>query len=184
MIIEYEMKEREMLEKALSRLRELGGIEAVLGERVKLSWRDEYLPPEELAKWLILGLYQCIASDPNGGLTAQGLSRFLSLADARGLTKLIRIAFPDHVPSPPRMAGSIINTLRRQAGTNNSYVEEVIDKCPGLKIGYQDITGNIRIPPRIDGEVMRSAGWITTANYIEHYYKYMTKSGAKPCIRM
>jgi len=81
------------------------------------------------------------------------------------------------------MAGSIINALRRQAGTDNSYMEEVIDKYPGLKIGYQDITGNIRIPPRIDGEVVRSAGWITTANYIEHYYKYMTKSGAKPCIR-
>ena len=61
MIPEYERKEREMLEKALSRLRELGGIEAVLGEKITLSRHDEHLPPEELERRLILGIYQYIA---------------------------------------------------------------------------------------------------------------------------
>jgi len=60
MIPEYQMKEREMLEKALSRLRELGGIEAVLGEKITLSWRDQHLPPEELKRKLIIGIYQYI----------------------------------------------------------------------------------------------------------------------------
>jgi len=60
MIPEYQMKEREMLEKALSRLRELGGIEAVLGERITLSWRDQHLPPKELKRKLIIGIYQYI----------------------------------------------------------------------------------------------------------------------------
>ena len=184
MIIEYQMKEREMLERALSRLRELGGIEAVLGEKITLSWRDRNLPPEELERKLILGIYQYITSDPNGDLTTGRLTRFLGLADDRGLTRLIRTAFPDRVPPPPRIPGSIINILRREAGMDNSYVEEVIHKYPGLKIGRQDITKDIRIPPRIDGEIVRSTGWISTTAYIENCSEYVTKNGLKrACIR-
>ena len=48
------------------RLREVGGIKAVLSERIKLSWRNRNLPPEELERKLILGIYQYIASNPNG----------------------------------------------------------------------------------------------------------------------
>ena len=72
MIPEYEMKEREMLERALSRLREVGGIEAVLGERVKLGWRDEYLPQPLLVRKLVQALYQYVISDPNRDITTQG----------------------------------------------------------------------------------------------------------------
>ena len=177
MIIEYQMKEREMLEKALSRLRELGGIEAVLGERITLSWRDRNLPPEELERKLILGIYQYITSNPNSDLTTNGLSRFFGIGDPRCLAGLIRIAFSDHIPPPPKMLGSIINILRREAGADNSYVEEVTHKYPGLKIGHRDITGDIRIPPRIDGEVARSAGWLTTAPYVEVHRRYVTRNG-------
>ena len=60
---------------------------------------------------------------------------------------------------------------------DNSYIEEVIHKYPGLKIGCPEITSEIRIPPRIDGEVARSAGWLTTALHIERYRRYVTKSG-------
>jgi len=183
MIPEYERKEREMLEKALSRLRELGGIEAVLGERITLSWQDRNLPPEELARRLIIGIYQYIMSNPNGGLTTYRLSRFFGIGDDRELTRLIRIAFSDHVPPSPRMPGSVINILRREVGMDNSYIEEVIDKYPGLKIGRRDIVKDIRIPPRIDGEVARSAGWISTALFMEYGYKCMTKNGSKRCTR-
>jgi len=177
MIIEYQMKEREMLEKALSRLRELGGIEVVLGEKITLSWRDQHLPPEELKRKLIIGIYQYITSNPNSDLTANGLSRFFGIRDPRWLTRLIRIAFPDHIPPPPRIPGSIINILRREAGMDNSYLEEVIHKYPGLKIGRQDIIKDIRIPPRIDCEIARSAGWISTAPCIQRCYRYVTKNG-------
>ena len=178
MIPEYEMKEAEMLEKALSWLERLGGIEAVLGERIKLSWHDRNLPPEELERKLILGIYQYIASNPNSSLTTSRLSRFFDIGDNRRLTALIRLAFPDHIPPPSRrIPGSIINILRREAGMDNSYIEEVIHKYPGLKIGCPEITSEIRIPPRIDGEVARSAGWLTTALHIERYRRYVTKSG-------
>ena len=180
MIIEYQMKEREMLEKALSRLRELGGIEAVLGEKITLSWRDQHLPPEELKRKLILGIYQYIASNPDGDLKTHKLARFLGLADPRQLTTLIRVAFPDRIPPlPRRIPGSIINILRGEAGADNSYIEEVIEKYQGLKIGTRDITKDIRIPPRIDREVARSTGWISTAPYIENYSEYVTKNGLK-----
>ena len=177
MIIEYQMKEREMLEKALSRLRELGGIKAVLGERIILSRRDERLPPEELTRRLILGIYRYIASNPDEDLTMGRLTRFLGLGDNRELARLIRAAFPDRVPPPPRIPGSVTNTLRREAGVDNSYVEEVIGKNPELKVGCLDITSEIRIPPRIDGEVARSAGWISTMPYIQGYYRHVTKNG-------
>ena len=180
MIIEYQMKEREMLERALSRLRELGGIEAVLGEKIILSWRDRNLPPEELARRLILGLYQYIMSNPNEDLTTNRLSRFFDIGDNRRLTTLIRIAFPDHIPPPSsRIPGSIINILRGEAGIDNSYIEEVTHKYPGLKIGCRDITSEIRIPPRIDGEVARSAGWISTARYSRDYERFEAGEGVE-----
>ena len=178
MIPEYERKEAEMFERALSWLERLGGIEAVLGERITLSWRDRNLPPEELARRLILGLYQYITSNPNEDLTTNRLSRFLGIGDSRRLIRLIRVAFPDHIPPPSRrIFGSIINILRREAGADNSYVEEVIHKYPALKIGRPEITSEIRIPPRINGEVARSAGWLTTALHIERYKRYVTKNG-------
>ena len=62
-------------------------------ERIKLSRRDQNLPPEELARQLILGLYQYITSDPNGDLTAGRLTRFLGLGDVRRLTRLIMVAY-------------------------------------------------------------------------------------------
>ena len=178
MIIEYQMKERQMLERALSRLRELGGIEAVLGENIEFSRHDENLPPEELERKLILGIYQYIMSNPDSDLTANGLSRFFGIGDPRRLTRLIRIAFPDRIPPPSsRIPGSIINILRREAGMDNSYLEEVTHKYPGLKIGCQDIIKDIRIPPRIDREVARSTGWISTAPYIQRCQRYVTKNG-------
>ncbi|RLF08391.1 MAG: hypothetical protein DRJ69_06285, partial [Thermoprotei archaeon] len=176
MIIEYQMKERQMLERALSRLRELGGIEAVLGENIEFSRHDENLPPEELERKLILGIYQYIMSNPDSDLTANGLSRFFGIGDPRRLTRLIRIAFPDRIPPPSsRIPGSIINILRREAGMDNSYLEEVTHKYPGLKIGCQDIIKDIRIPPRIDGEIARSAGWISTTPYVQGYYRCVIK---------
>jgi len=81
------------------------------------------------------------------------------LEDARRLTTLIKAAFRDRISSSPRILGSIMNALRREAGADNSYVEEVVEKYPRLRVGYRDITGDIRIPPRIDGEVARSSGW-------------------------
>ncbi|HDD56816.1 MAG TPA: hypothetical protein ENG18_02205 [Nitrososphaeria archaeon] len=180
MIPEYERKEAEMFERALSWLERLGGIEAVLGERITLSWRDRNLPPEELARRLILGLYQYITSNPNEDLTTNRLSRFFDIGDNRRLTTLIRIAFPDHIPPPSRrIPGSIINILRREAGMDNSYIEEVTHKYPGLKIGCRDITSEIRIPPRIDGEVARSAGWISTARYSRDYERFEAGEGVE-----
>ncbi len=180
MIPEYERKEAEMLERALSWLERLGGIEAVLGERIKLSRHDRNLPPEELARRLILGLYQYITSNPNGDLTTNRLSRFFDIGDNRRLTTLIRIAFPDHIPPPSRrIPGSVINILRREAGMDNSYIEEVTHKYPGLKIGCRDITSEIRIPPRIDGEVARSAGWISTARYSRDYERIEAGEGVE-----
>ena len=63
------------------------------------------------------------------------------------------------------------------AGVDSSYIEEVIHKYPGLKVGCRDITSEIRIPPRIDGEVARSAGWISTSSHKEEQCDYMTSEG-------
>jgi len=71
MIPEYERKERTMLERALSWLERLGGIEAVMGKRIILRRRDVNLPQEELQRRLILGLYQYIISNPNRDLTGE-----------------------------------------------------------------------------------------------------------------
>jgi len=162
-----------MLERALSWLEKLGGIEAVMGKRIILRKRDVNLPQEELQRRLILGLYQYIASNPNRDLTAKGLTRFLGLRDSRELSKLIKAAFSEKIPPHFWILGSVINTLRREAGMDNSYIEEVVEKYPRLKISYMDITGDVRIPPKIDGNVARSAGWISASSYTEERCDYM-----------
>ena len=177
MIPEYEKKEREMLERGLSWLERLGGIEAVMEEIIILRKRDANLPQEELQRRLILSLYQYIASNPNRDLTAKGIARFLGLRDSRELSRLIKAAFSDKIPSHFWILGSVINTLRREAGVDNSYIEEVVKKYPRLKISYMDITGDVRIPPRIDGNVARSAGWISASSYTEERCDYMKSEG-------
>jgi len=179
MIPEYERKEAEMFERALSWLERLGGIQAIMGERIRLSWRDEYLPEPLLVRKLVQTLYQYAISNPNRDITTQGLYKFAGLDDSRRLTTLIKAAFRDRISSSPRILGSIINALRKEAGADNSYIEEVVEKYPSLRVGYRDIVGDIRIPPRIDCEIARSAGWISAASYIEDRCDYVTSEGVE-----
>jgi len=177
MIPEYERKEAEMFERALSWLERLGGIEAVMKKIIILRKRDVNLPQEELQRRLILGLYQYIVSNPNRDLTGPSLSRFLGLGDTRKFHRLIKAAFSDKISPYLRVLGSVINTLRREAGVDNSYIEEVVERYPRLKVGSKDITGGIRIPPRMDGNIARSAGWLITASYVEGLRKSLTREG-------
>ena len=164
----HAIKEHQQNERMLSHLLPyLNNPKALLEVNLTPHASDRKLSTPQLQDKLSSALIQYLVTTASDA-TYNGMTRHFRMHTMQ-LTRLFAKAYPRDLS--PDYGGKRINELRKDAGADYSYLEEVMKKYD-IDIGLQDITKDIRIPNVIDENVSRAAGWLSTAAYIASYENY------------
>lgn len=165
----YSIKEHEQNERMLMHLRpHLSNLQDFLKRKIVFSQSDINLGTYNLREKLVSAMIQYLVNT-NDTAKLKGMTRYFGVKSSKILSNLIAKIYPRY--STPEYPGSLINRLRRDAGVDSSYLEEVALQH-NLEIGHKDITMDIRVPDEIDENQTRALGWLSTAHYNKSFVNY------------